>query len=103
VTTGNALAVADAYACVRVVADGVASLQPKVYRRTPAGRVPAGDDQRLVQLQRQATARSSAPASPSDQGGTRSRLIIALTAPAESADRPMDPTHAFGSFPVRVR
>jgi HK97 family phage portal protein len=53
VTTGNALAVADAYACVRVLADAVASLPPKVYRRTPAGRVPAGDDQRLVQLLRQ--------------------------------------------------
>jgi HK97 family phage portal protein len=53
VTEGNALRVADAYACVRVLADAVASLPPKVYRRTPQGRVPAGDDQRLVQLLRQ--------------------------------------------------
>jgi HK97 family phage portal protein len=53
VNTSNTLQVADAYACVRVLADAVASLPPKVYRRTPAGRVPAGDDQRLVQLLRQ--------------------------------------------------
>ena len=34
----NALRVADAYAAVRVLADGVASLPPKVYRRTSAWR-----------------------------------------------------------------
>jgi len=44
--------VADAYAAVRCLADGVASLPAKVYRRTARGRVPAGDDQRLVQLLR---------------------------------------------------
>ena len=43
VNTANALRVADAYACVRVLADSVASLPLKVYRRTPQGRVPAGD------------------------------------------------------------
>jgi HK97 family phage portal protein len=53
VSESTALRVADAYACVRVLADGVSSLPPKIYRRTPAGRVPAGDDQRLVQLLRQ--------------------------------------------------
>jgi len=52
VSTGNVLRVSDAYACVRVLADSVASLPPKIYRKTPAGRVPAGDDQRVVQLLR---------------------------------------------------
>ena len=51
--TQNALRIADAYACVRVLADSVASLPPKVYRRTPTGRVPAGDDSRAVALLRQ--------------------------------------------------
>jgi HK97 family phage portal protein len=50
VTTSNALRVADAYACVRVLADSVASLPLKVYRRTTQGRVPAGDQSRAVQL-----------------------------------------------------
>ena len=52
VSTSNALRVADAYACVRALSDTVATLPPKVSRRTPAGRMPAGDDQRLVQLLR---------------------------------------------------
>lgn len=47
-----ALRIADVYAACRVLADGVASLPPQVYRETPAGRVPAGDEQRLVQLLR---------------------------------------------------
>jgi hypothetical protein len=38
----TALRVADLYAAVRVLADGVASLPPKVYRETPQGRVLAG-------------------------------------------------------------
>jgi phage portal protein BeeE len=50
VDTANALRVADAYACVRLLADSVASLPLKVYRRTPTGRVPAGDGSRAVQL-----------------------------------------------------
>jgi len=50
VTTANALRVADAYACVRVLADAVASLPLHVYRRTPTGRQPAGDQARAVQL-----------------------------------------------------
>jgi phage portal protein BeeE len=50
VNTANALRVADAYACVRVLADSVASLPLKVYRRTTTGRVPAGADSRAVQL-----------------------------------------------------
>jgi HK97 family phage portal protein len=50
VTTSNALRVADAYACVRVLADSVSSLPLHVYRRTEAGRVPAGPDSRAVQL-----------------------------------------------------
>jgi HK97 family phage portal protein len=52
ITQVQALRVADVYAAVRVLADGVASLPPKVYRRTPQGRIPAGEDQRLVQLLR---------------------------------------------------
>lgn len=40
------------YAAIRVIADGVASLPPKVYRETSSGRVPAGDDQQLAQLLR---------------------------------------------------
>lgn len=50
VTTSNALRVSDAYACVRVLADSISSLPLHVYRRTPAGRVPAGDSSRAVQL-----------------------------------------------------
>ncbi len=52
VSTANALRVADAYSCVRALSDSVASLPAHVFRRTAAGRVPAGDDQRLVQLLR---------------------------------------------------
>lgn len=48
----SALRIADIYAACRVLADGVASLPPRVYRRTPQGRIPAGEDQRLVQLLR---------------------------------------------------
>src|SRR5688500_12039395 len=50
VTTANALRVSDAYACVRVLADSVSSLPLHVYRRTDAGRLPAGDGARAVQL-----------------------------------------------------
>src|SRR3954462_105499 len=52
VTTVNALRVADAYACVRVLADSISSLPLHVYRRTPTGRVPAGEGSRAVQLLR---------------------------------------------------
>ena len=48
----QALRIADVYAACRVLADGVASLPPRVYRDTPQGRVPAGEDQRLVALMR---------------------------------------------------
>src|SRR3954469_17397400 len=50
VTTANALRVSDAYACVRVLADSISSLPLHVYRRTPQGRLPAGDNARAVQL-----------------------------------------------------
>ena len=50
VTTSNVLAVSDAYACVRLLADSISSLPLHVYRKTPAGRVRAGSDQRAVQL-----------------------------------------------------
>ena len=49
-TTANALRVSDAYACVRVLADSISSLPLHVYRRTTAGRLPAGDASRAVQL-----------------------------------------------------
>ena len=41
---------ADAYACVRALADSVSSLSLHVYRRTPQGRLPAGESARAVQL-----------------------------------------------------
>ena len=50
VNTTNALRVADAYAGVRVLADGVASLPLHAYRRTAMGRVEAGPDARISQL-----------------------------------------------------
>src|SRR4051812_2513025 len=50
VTEGNALRVADAYACVRVLSDAVASLPVHVFRHTDAGRVAVGPDARLAQL-----------------------------------------------------
>jgi HK97 family phage portal protein len=53
VSETTALRCNDIFACVRVLANAVASLPPRVYRRQPNGaRVPSGDDQRLVQLLR---------------------------------------------------
>jgi len=52
VTTANVLRVSDAYACVRVLADGISTLPLHVYRRTAEGRQPAGDNARAVQLLR---------------------------------------------------
>ena len=48
VSETTALRIADVFAAVRVLADSLASLPPRVYRETPSGRVPAGEDQRLV-------------------------------------------------------
>jgi HK97 family phage portal protein len=50
VSTSNVLRVSDAYACVRCLADRISSLPLHVYRRTPAGRIPAGPESRAVQL-----------------------------------------------------
>src|SRR3954454_12561849 len=50
VTTANALRVSDAYACVRVLAASISSLPLHVFRRTPQGRMPAGENARAVQL-----------------------------------------------------
>ena len=44
VTTSNALRIADAFACARVLADSISTLPLKVYRRLLTGPVPAGDD-----------------------------------------------------------
>ena len=55
ITRVNALRVADAYACVRVLSDAVASLPPEIYRQTSDGRVPVGLDQRFAALLRQPT------------------------------------------------
>jgi len=52
VTQTAALRIADVYAACRVLADGVASLPPRLYRDTGNGRVAAGDDQRLATLLR---------------------------------------------------
>jgi HK97 family phage portal protein len=49
-TQYNALAIADAYAAIRVLADSVASLPWRVYRDTGNGRQAAGPDTRLVRL-----------------------------------------------------
>ena len=52
-TESTALRCNDIFACVGCSANAVASLPAKVYRRLPDGsRLPAGDDQRLVQLLR---------------------------------------------------
>ena len=50
VTTSNALRTSDAYACVRCLADSVASLPLHIYRKTAAGRVQVGEDSRAVRL-----------------------------------------------------
>src|SRR5215207_5233518 len=50
INTSNVLGVADAFACIRVLADSISTLPLKVYRRTERGRVPAGDDSRAMQL-----------------------------------------------------
>jgi HK97 family phage portal protein len=46
----NALRISDAYACVRVLADAVASLPVRAYRDTGGARVPAGPDARVQRL-----------------------------------------------------
>jgi HK97 family phage portal protein len=51
VTRENALAVATAWSCVKLLADSIAPLPVRVYRRLADGsRIPAGPDQRLAQL-----------------------------------------------------
>jgi HK97 family phage portal protein len=50
VTESNWSSVSDAWACVRLLSDSVASLPPHVYRKTDAGRVEAGPDSRLRAL-----------------------------------------------------
>jgi HK97 family phage portal protein len=52
VTTSNALRVSDAFACIRVLADGISTLPLHAYRRTDQGRIPAGDNARISQLLR---------------------------------------------------
>ncbi len=42
VSPAGALAIADAYACIRALCDAAASLPLHTYRRTPQGRVPVG-------------------------------------------------------------
>jgi HK97 family phage portal protein len=46
----NALRISDAYACVRVLADSVASLPVRADRDTPQGLVEAGPDSRIQRL-----------------------------------------------------
>jgi HK97 family phage portal protein len=53
ISESAALRIADIFACVRVLANAIGSLPPRVYRRLPDGsRTPAGEDQRLVALLR---------------------------------------------------
>ena len=60
VNQSNALRVADAFACVQLISNAIAGLPAKVYRKTPTGRMLAGDDQRLVQLLRRPSPGSTA-------------------------------------------
>jgi HK97 family phage portal protein len=46
----NALRISDAYACIRVLADTVATLPVKAYRDTGSGRVQVGPDARISRL-----------------------------------------------------
>lgn len=50
VSETTALKIADVFAAVRCLADGLSSLPLKAYRRVPQGRVPAGDDARIARL-----------------------------------------------------
>jgi HK97 family phage portal protein len=51
VTRENALAVATAWSCVKLLADSISTLPLRIYRRQADGsRIPAGPDQRLAQL-----------------------------------------------------
>lgn len=50
VNQSNVLGVADAYACVRALADDVSSLPVRAYRDGPQGRVPAGPDSQVQRL-----------------------------------------------------
>jgi HK97 family phage portal protein len=50
VTAENVLRVSDAWACIRVLSDSIASLPLHAFRRADQGRVPAGQDARIVRL-----------------------------------------------------
>ncbi len=51
VSRQNAMAVATAWSCVKLLADGIGTIPLRVYRQLPDGsRIPAGPDQRLAQL-----------------------------------------------------
>lgn len=55
VSTGNVLAVSDAWACVQLLANSISTLPLHAYRRTPTGRVAAGDNARIARLLEQPT------------------------------------------------
>jgi phage portal protein BeeE len=48
----TALKIADVFSAVRCLADKLASLPVKAYRRVPQGRIPAGADARIARLLR---------------------------------------------------
>lgn len=50
VSETTALKIADVFSAVRCLADGLASLPVKAYRRVPEGRIPAGEDARISRL-----------------------------------------------------
>ncbi len=51
ITSNNALAIATAWSCIKLLCDGIGTLPLRVYRRLPDGsRVATGPDQRLAQL-----------------------------------------------------
>jgi len=60
VSERGALTIADAYACVRCLADSAASLPLHVFRRTPGGRVRADDTVAAALLKRPAPAMTQA-------------------------------------------
>lgn len=60
VTPSNALAVADAYACIRVLSDAAASVPLIAYRRTEQGRERLGGGRLVELLQRPAPATTQA-------------------------------------------
>src|SRR5215207_5563315 len=106
VTTANALRVSDAFACIRVLADGISTLPLHAYRRTATGRQPAD---RVPARHRQGQNRARARGRPAHQGDERRRAPWHVTHHAEPgrARTVLEPAaerqvvHGAGKPPVR--